>query len=110
MRLTAWLGWLALMVMAGGLMVAQRTQIVLKGYGIGERLRQVHDREIAVALMDTRLRGLQSPTTLARIAEDQQLKLVAWSRISQAGVAGMAGLDERPAQLAAWDQTDDTSD
>ncbi|MDP3703729.1 MAG: hypothetical protein Q8R78_05020 [Candidatus Omnitrophota bacterium] len=110
--MSRWLCLLGVFVVAGSLQVAQRTLIVLKGYGVGERLQQVHDREVALALLDTRVTGLHSPTHLARIANERQLKLVAWSRMDHALAAesGAPAPDARPAQLAAWDLQDDTAD
>lgn len=111
MRLTHWFVLLAALVGLSALQATHRTLLVLKGYAVEERLEQLHAREVALARLDTRLAELRSPARLAEIAREQQLKLVAWSRLDAVrapdpGTAGAAA--GKPAQLAA--ATDDTSD
>lgn len=112
MRLSRWLGLLALLVGVGTLRVAQQTMVCLKGYAVGERLRHLHEGEVALALLDAEVIGLRSPAHLADAARERQLTLVAWSRIDRAAAATPAAgaAPARPAQLAALEPADDSAD
>lgn len=61
----------------GCLYVGQRNALLLKGYAVGERVRQVHARETDVSWLQAQLTGLTSPARLAQAAEERQLNLVA---------------------------------
>lgn len=69
----------------GCLQVAQRNALVLKGYVVGERLQKVHAQERDIAWLDADVTGLVSPSHLARVARERELKLVARLRFPPAG-------------------------
>lgn len=84
---------IGLVVMLGCLQVAQRTAVVMKGYGLGERLRDVHARETDVSMLSLQITELSSPGRLAKVAKDRQLKLVAWSTLTPKKPKTLAALD-----------------
>jgi len=112
MRLPRWLMLIGVLVGLGCLQVAQRNAVTLQGYAVGERLRRVHAEETAVSWLQTEVRTLASPSRLAQVSDDRQLKLVAWSplpptpsvagvipttmsqRIEQGGVSRLASVSD----------------
>lgn len=84
MRLSRWFLLIAAVVGLGCLFVAQRTATVLKGYAVGERMHRVHARENETAWLKAHVVELASPTHLAEVAEEQDLKLVGWLRLPPA--------------------------
>ena len=82
MRLSRWFLLLGTLVGVGCLRVMQQNAIVLKGYAVGERLARVHRQETELFRLRAQVAGLASPTHLSRVAQEQQLKLVAWSTLS----------------------------
>ena len=85
MRLSRWLALIALVVGFGGLQVAQRNALFLQGYALGDRMSRMHAQETEVAWLRARVTGLASPMHLAQVAQDRQLKLVAWSTLAPIG-------------------------
>ena len=94
MRCSRWLSLIGVVVVLGCLQVAQRTAVVMKGYGLGQRLRDVHARETDVSMLSLQITELSSPGRLAKVAKDRQLKLVAWSTIASNKPKTLAALDE----------------
>ena len=88
MRLSRWVALLAVLVGLGCLQVSQRNAIVLKGYALGERMQRIQTRTTDVAWLNANVIGLTSPTTLAELAQERKLKLVAWSLLAPAHVQG----------------------
>ena len=82
MPLSRWMGLIGIVVALGCLKVTQRNALFLQGYAVGERLAQMHKQETDVSWLHAQVTGLESPGRLARAAQDQQLKLVAWSTLS----------------------------
>lgn len=115
MALSRWLALVGLLVGLGCLQVAQRNAVFLKGYAVGERQHRLHAAETDVSWATAQVVGLSSPTHLAHLAQERQLKLVAWSTLpaSRPGVppgelhARAAGDRSEPVRLAA---TDDATD
>ena len=112
MRLSHWLGLVAVVTGIGCLQVSQRTALVLSGYAVGERMHRVHAQETDVSWLNANVVGLASPVHLAQVAQEKGLKLVAWSTVPL-GVspAAVAQSDTpqtvEPMQLAAGDDTRD---
>ena len=82
MRVSHWLVLIAIVVGLGCLQVAQHNAILLTGYAIGRRIKDVHEQQANLSWLRTQVVGLTSPTHLARVAHERRLKLVAWSTIS----------------------------
>lgn len=82
MRFSRWLLIVGLVVGLGCLQVVQHTALLLRGYAVGRRLRQVHRQETAVSWLSAEVDGLGSPSRLAQVSKEQRLKLVAWSPLS----------------------------
>ena len=106
MRLSYWLGLVALVTGIGCLQVSQRTAIVLSGYAVGERMQRVHAQETDVSWLNANVVGLASPARLAHAAQERHLKLVAWSTVPRSAppaVVAQANTTpaESPLQLAA---------
>jgi len=82
MRLSRWMTLIGVMVSLGCLEVAQHNAIFQKGYAVGDRLKRVHVQETDLAWLNTQVTNLSSPTHLARVVQERQLKLVAWSMLT----------------------------
>ena len=80
MTVSRWMMLIGLVVAIGCFQVAQRNALFIKGYRVGERMHQVHQQENDVAWLSAEVTGLSSPSHLARVASERQLKLVAWLR------------------------------
>ena len=93
MRASRLFSLIGLVVVLGCLQVAQRTAVVMKGYGVGKRLHDMHARETDVSMLSLQITELSSPGRLARVAKDRQLKLVAWSTIASNKPKTLAALD-----------------
>ncbi len=119
MNLSRWILVIGLMVGVGCLRVAQRNAIYLKGYAVGERMGRVHETQRDVSWLTADVIGLESPSRLARVAEERQLKLVAWSTLAPsfglgkpaspavtARAAGGGQPGESPVNIASADLTD----
>jgi hypothetical protein len=101
MSLSRWLTLIAVLVGLGVLQVAQRNALFLKGYALGDRSDRVHAQETEVSWLNTRVLGLASPTRLSHVAQERNLKLVAWSTLSPAGsMAGTIPSDGSPGTVA----------
>ena len=112
MRLSYWLGLVAVVTGIGCLQVSQHTAIVLSGYAVGQRISRVHAQETDVSWLNASVVGLASPAHLARVAQDNHLQLVAWSTVphrpSPTAMAQSEGSPgAAPLQLAAGDDTRD---
>lgn len=81
MRLSRWMLVIGIMVGLGCLQVAQRNAILLKSYGVGERMNRIHARQTELAWLQAHVTELSSPTHLAQMAQERRLKLVAWWRL-----------------------------
>ena len=92
MRLSRWLMLIASVVGLGCLQVTQHNAVFLKGYAVGERLEQLHVQERDVSWLRARMVGLRAPQHLARIAQERQLKLVAWSTLSPQLAEDLSGM------------------
>ena len=113
MRLSYWLGLVALVTGIGCLQVSQRTAIVLSGYAVGDRMQRVHAQETDVSWLNANVIGLASPARLAQVAQEKHLTLVAWSTVPRsvpptAVAQASTPSAESPLQLAAGD--DETLD
>jgi hypothetical protein len=111
MRLSHWLGLVALVTGIGCLQVSQRTAIMLGGYGVGQRMSRVHAQETDVSWLQANVVGLASPTHLARVAQEKRLNLVARSTVSrnplpQAAAQARTAPAAQPIQLAADETLD----
>lgn len=94
MRLSRWMLLIGGIVALGCLFVAQRTATFLKGYAVGERMHRVHAQENETAWLKAHVVELASPTHLAEVAEEQDLKLVGWLRLPPAPLlVGVASPD-----------------
>ncbi len=82
MNLSRWMLAIGVLVGLGCLQVAQRNAVYLKGYAVGKRMQRVHEIERDVAWLKADVIGLESPSRLARVAEERRLKLVAWSTLA----------------------------
>jgi hypothetical protein len=81
MPLARWVILIGVLVGLGCLQVAQRTAIVVKGYGVGERAKRVHEQEVDVSWRTTQVVSLSSPAHLLDVAEDRRLQLKAWATL-----------------------------
>lgn len=94
MRLSYWMLLIGGVVALGCLFVAQRTATFVKGYAVGERMHRVHARENEISWLKAHVVELASPTHLAEVAEEQDLKLVGWLRLPPAPLlVGVASPD-----------------
>ena len=84
MPLSRWTMLVALLVGLGCLQVSQHNALFMKGYAVGERMGRVHTQETDVSWLQARVIGLTSPSHLARVSQERQLKLVARSTLSPA--------------------------
>ena len=91
MRLSRWLALIGVVVGVGCLQVSQRNALFMKGYAVGERARAVETQQTQVSWLRTRVVGLASPQRLGRVAQDQRLKLVAWSTLPTSNALQSAG-------------------
>lgn len=119
MRLRPWFLLIGVIVGLGCLQVAQRNAVLMKGYAVGERTRHLHTQQTDVSWLNVQVTGLASPVHLAQVAQERQLKLVAWSTLSSDRVTAadvMPGREPAKGQtlMAALDREsaagDDTSD
>ena len=92
MRLSRWLMLIAVVVGLGCLQVTQRNAMFLNGYAVGERLESLHTQETDVSWLRARVVGLRAPRRLAQIAQERQLKLVAWSALSPQLAEDLSGM------------------
>ena len=94
MRLSRWMLLIGGMVALGCLFVAQRTATFLKGYAVGERMHRVHAQENETSWLQAHVVELASPTHLAEVVEERDLKLVGWVRLPPTPLlVGMASPD-----------------
>lgn len=105
-----WLALLGAFVGVGVLQVAQHTALYMKAYAVGERADRLHRQESDVAWLNTEVEGLASPLRLARVAQERQLKLVAWSTLSAAATPEPAFTAESAVAGPIARAPDDTSD
>ena len=105
MRLSRWLTLIAILVGLGCLQVAQRNALYVKGYALGDRMERIHTQETDVSWLSAQVVALASPPHLSQIAQERQLKLVAWSTLPPAALppaASQAGtLQEQSARTNA---------
>jgi hypothetical protein len=81
MSLTRWLIGIAVLVGLGALRVTQHNALLRAGYRVGALSARVHAQETQLALRHTEVLGMASPTALARVANERDLKLVAWATV-----------------------------
>ena len=113
MPLSRWMSLIAVLVGIGCLEVAQRNAIVLSGYAVGSQAERLHAQQTEVAWLSSKVTGLSSPSHLAQVARERQLKLVAWSTLSTPPPLATLGMPSRGsgpheaplAHLAAVDPT-----
>ena len=84
MKLAHWFLLIGLLMVVGLLQVTQRNAVLLEGYAVGDRVRQLHAQETQLSWLRAQVVGLRSPTHLAEVAQERKLKLVAWSTFSPA--------------------------
>ena len=82
MSFSRWLLLIVVLVGLGCLKAAQHNAMFLKGYAVGKRVSRLHTQENDVAWLQAHVMELTSPTHLSQVAQDRQLKLVAWSLLS----------------------------
>ncbi len=102
MRLSRWVTLIAILVGLGCLQVSQRNAIFLKGYALGERIDHMHTQETDLSWLHASVVGLESPTHLARVAEDFGMEFEARKTVSATPVPAPG-----PVQLAIGDLTDE---
>jgi hypothetical protein len=90
MRLSRWIALIALMTALGCLKAGERTALLLQGYALAERLQQTQERATDVAWLRAEVASLSSPPRLARAAQTQGLKLVAWTTLQTASARASA--------------------
>lgn len=98
MKLNRWLAALAILIGIAMLQVAQRNAVYLKGYSLGERIKQAHKDQTEVAWLETKVLKLTSPDNLSEAAQERNLKLVAWSMLTPEQISLLA--DDAPAQAS----------
>ncbi|MBI2093201.1 MAG: hypothetical protein HYT88_00545 [Candidatus Omnitrophica bacterium] len=112
MRLSRWLMVLGVFVTLGCLRVAQQNAVYLKGYEVGKRLENLHQKQVQLSRLEAEVIGLSSPGYLLDVARKRRLDLVAWSRwpsvpqsTQKKGFAarGVGGKDAAGLRLAAMD-------
>lgn len=110
MKLAHWFLLIGLLMVVGLLQVTQRNAVLLKGYALGDRVRQLHAQETQLSWLRAQVIGLSSPAHLAEVAQERRLKLVAWSTFSpgptRAAVPGAGSL----VHLAATTPSDASAD
>lgn len=79
MSFSRWSLLIVALIGLGCLEVAQRNAVFLKGYALGQRVSQLHTQANDVAWLQAHVMELTSPDHLSQVAQDRQLKLVAWS-------------------------------
>ncbi len=82
MRLSRWGALIAVLVGIGCLQVSQRNAIFLKGYALGARVDRLHAQETDVSWLRASVVGLESPTHLARVAEERESPFEARKTVS----------------------------
>jgi hypothetical protein len=70
----------------GMMKVAQHNAVVMKGYSLGEQTRNIHTARTDLAWLEAEVTGMGSPTYLLEHADEENLKLVAWSQVEPLGV------------------------
>ena len=98
---------LGLTVGIGMLVTAQRIAVEMEGYVVGQRMRQVHEQEVALNWLDQQVTGSSSPVSLARQEESRRLNLVAWSSLQDLPSKPVPAASSQPEQIAAMDDTSD---
>ncbi len=96
MSLSRWLLLIAVVMGIGCLQVTQHNALFMTGYAVGERTRAVHKEEAQLAWLQADVNGLASPSPLARVAQERQLKLVAWSLLPDHSFSSVSGVSELP--------------
>jgi len=87
MRPTYWFMVIALLVVLGCLLAAQRLSIFARAYEVGEQMGRLHAAESDVAWLATQVEALASPTYLSQIAKERNLQFVAWSTLPEVDTA-----------------------
>ncbi|MDP3722242.1 MAG: hypothetical protein Q8R91_01930 [Candidatus Omnitrophota bacterium] len=100
MSLPRWLTLIAVLVGVGCLQVAVRNAVILRGYAVGERLQRLHRQEGDLSWLTTKVAGLSSPASLARVAREHHPNLVAWRTLPEPSAASVVS----PASLGRRDQ------
>lgn len=97
---SGWLILIALLLIAGGLRVAQQTALLLRGYALEARASALHQETVRVSWLSTDVSSLAAPSALLAIAEHRHKDFVAQSTwpdpsvITPARVASTGGDDE----------------
>lgn len=98
MRLSRWMLLIGILVGVGCLQVAQHNALFLRSYAVGERIRRVQAQENETSWLQAQVIGLSSPTHLAKVGADRQLKLVAWLRFPVGpSLVGVVSTETSPA-------------
>ena len=110
MRLAQWFLLIGLLMIVGLLQVTQQTAILLEGYALGHRVRQLHAQETQLSWLHAQVIGLSSPAHLAEVAQERKLTLVAWSTFSPVPTLATGPGSGSLVHLAANTPSDSTVD